>query len=98
MHKALFFISQTILQTSRIIAAGGDFSTANALAAAGVSTDVQSTGAGGNVLRAIIEKMYYQITVDILHQVSTVTGPAFPLGFLKFAYFLHVICLIMHPQ
>ena len=63
------------LQTSKIIAAGGgDFGTP--YSADGGQAALAAAAAKGvgksNVIRAVIEKLWYPITVDVLYKVSAV--------------------------
>lgn len=74
MHGVMTFSSfiLPLLQTSKIIAAGGDFNTPysadgqQAAVAAAVAKNVGKS----NVIRAVIEKLWYPITVDVLYKVS----------------------------
>jgi len=59
-------------QTSKIIAAAqGDFTpySADGAAAAAAAAVAKSGGAKNNVIRAVIDKLLYNITVDVLYKV-----------------------------
>lgn len=60
-------------QTSKIIAAGGDYPYSaegqGALAAAAAAAAKSVTGNKSNVIRAVIDKLWYPITVEVLYKV-----------------------------
>ena len=61
-----------LLQTSKIIAAGGDFNTpysADGQQAAVAAAVAKGVGKS-NVIRAVIDKLWYPITVEVLYKVS----------------------------
>ena len=63
-----------LLQTSKIIAAGGDFNTpysADGQQAAVAAAVAKGVGKS-NVIRAVIDKLWYPITVEVLYKVSVV--------------------------
>ena len=68
-----FMITFLSPQTSKIIAAAqGDFtpySADGAAAAAAAAAVAKSGGAKNNVIRAVIDKLLYNITVDVLYKV-----------------------------
>ena len=64
------------LQTSKIIAAGGDFNTpysADGQQAAVAAAVAKGVGKS-NVIRAVIDKLWYPITVEVLYKVSVMYG------------------------
>jgi len=70
--------SQHSLGTSKIIAAAqGDFtpySADGAAAAAAAAAVAKSGGAKNNVIRAVIDKLLYNITVDVLYKIFSSLG------------------------
>lgn len=70
--SVIYFALHFLPQTSKIIAAGGDYPYSadgqGALAAAAAAAKVV-TGNKSNVIRAVIDKLWYPITVEVLYKV-----------------------------
>ena len=57
-------------QTSKIIAAGGDYPySADGQGALGAAASKGGTGNKSNVIRAVIDKLWYPINVEVLYKV-----------------------------
>ena len=83
------FLCHIFLQTSKIIAAAqGDFSSSPYAAdgqqgAAAVAAAVAKSVGKSNVIRAVIEKLWYPITVEVLYKVCRSTSTQMYLSLLS---------------
>ena len=71
--SVIYFALHFLPQTSKIIAAGGDYPySADGQGALVAAAAKVVTGNKSNVIRAVIDKLWYPITVEVLYKVCKV--------------------------